>query len=150
MPSFRPLRHMGMSRHTALLYRNEKLFIDSAFSFINTGSEEDATILAIVTAQHHQDLSARLGKEGHQNENILYLDASDCLTRFMVDGWPDEPLFTRTMDALIGPAGKRGSVRILGEMVTVLCNEDQTSAAMRLERLWNIFVNRHNLQLLCA
>lgn len=139
---------MGTPRHTALLYRNEKLFIESASSFFKSGREEDATILAIVTAKHHQDLSALL--EGHQNEKILYLDASDCLRQFMVDGLPDEPLFIRTMDELIGPAAKRGPVRILGEMVAVLCDEGRTSAAMRLEELWNMFVNRHNLQLLSA
>ena len=141
---------MGTPRHTALLYRNEKLFIESASSFFKSAPEEDAIILAIVTAKHHQALSALLGKEGHQSQTIIYLDASDCLTRFMVDGWPDEPLFTRTMDALIGPASERGPVRILGEMVAVLCNEGKASAAIRLEELWNIFVNRHNLQRLCA
>ena len=141
---------MGTPRHTALLYRNEKLFIESASSFFKSAPEEDATILAIVTARHHQDLSALLREEGHQSEKILYLDASDCLTRFMVDGWPDEPLFTRTMDALIGPTSKRGPVRVLGEMVAVLCNEGKAGAAIRFEELWNIFVNRHNLQLLCA
>ena len=141
---------MGTPRHTALLYRNEKLFIESASSFFRSGPEQDATILAIVTAKHHQDLSALLGKEGHQNEKILYLDASDCLTQFMVDGWPDEPLFIRTMDELIGPAAKRGPVRILGEMVAVLCDEGKAGTAMRLEELWNIFVNQHNLQMLCA
>jgi len=141
---------MGTPRHIALLYRNEEHFIESASSFFRSAPEEDATILAIVTAKHRQDLSALLGKDGYQSERILYLDASDCLRQFMVDGWPDEPLFTRTMDALIGPTSKRGPVRVLGEMVAVLCNEGKAGAAIRLEELWNIFVNRHNLQLLCA
>lgn len=141
---------MGTPRHTALLYRTEKLFIESVSAFIRPGPAEDATVLAIVTEKHRQDLSGILAKEGQQNERLIFVDASDCLTQFMVDGWPDEPLFMRTMNALIGPASKQGAVRVLGEMVAVLCNEGKASAAMRLEELWNTFVNRHNLQSLCA
>ena len=103
-----------------------------------------------MTETHRQELSEALADEGQENEKLIFVDASDCLTQFMVDGWPDEPLFMRTMNALIGPASKQGPVRVLGEMVAVLCNEGEASAAMRLEELWNTFVNRHNLQLLCA
>ena len=141
---------MGIPRHTALLYRNEQLFIESVSAFIKPGPDEHATVLAIVTEKHRQDLFGILASEGQQKEKLIFIDASDCLTQLMVDGWPDEPRFMRTMNALIGPASEQGPVRVLGEMVAVLCNEGRASAAMRLEELWNTFVNRHNWQLLCA
>jgi hypothetical protein len=54
------------------------------------------------------------------------------------------------MESLIGPASKHGDVRVFGEMVTVLCSEGKSAAAMRLEELWTPFVNRQKLHLLCA
>jgi hypothetical protein len=141
---------MGMPRHTALLYRDERFFIESVITFIRNGLDDAATVFAIMTANHHQNISGMLANKGLPNKKLIFRDANDCLMQFMVDGWPNEQLFMQTMEALIGPASKHGDVRVFGEMVTVLCNEGKSGAAMRLEEFWNDFVNRHNVHLLCA
>src|SRR5215831_13316425 len=123
---------MGTPRHTALLYRNEQLFTESASAFVKPGPDKDTTVLAIVTEKHRQDLSEVLANKGQRNEKLIFVDATDCLTQFMVEGWPDQPLFMHTTDALIGPVFQQGPVRVLGEMVAVLCNEGKTKAAIRL------------------
>lgn len=88
---------MGTPRHTALLYRNEQLFTESASAFVKPGPDKDTTVLAIVTEKHRQDLSEVLANKGQRNEKLIFVDATDCLTQFMVEGWPDQPLFMHTM-----------------------------------------------------
>jgi hypothetical protein len=141
---------MGIPRHTALLYRDERFFIESVITFIQNGLDAATSVLAIVTAKHQQALSEILANKGLQNEKLIFRDTNDCLMQFMVDGWPNEQLFMQTMEGFIGPASKHGDVRVFGEMVTVLCNEGNSRAAMRLEELWDILVNQHNLRFLCA
>jgi hypothetical protein len=81
------------------------------------------------------------------------LDARDTLTTFMIDGKPDEARFMSVMNDLIERACKGRSdctVRIFGQMVDVLWQQDEHEAAIRLEMLWNQLAQTKSYSLLCG
>jgi hypothetical protein len=69
----------------------------------------------------------------------------------MVDGQPDENLFNHLVDGLFARASADGrQVRAFGEMVVLLWNEGNNSATVRLEQLWNQYLERAVFCLFCA
>jgi MEDS: MEthanogen/methylotroph, DcmR Sensory domain len=124
--------------------------IESVTVFIKGGLTVGAAVLVIMTAKHRMFLHTLLANKGIASEKLMFLDANDNLTHFMVEDWPKEPQFMQAMEALIGSACKSGRVRVFDEMVAILCSEGKAGAALRLEELWNVLVNRHNFPLLCA
>ena len=73
----------------------------------------------------------------------VYFDAVELLSAFMMDGWPNQALFTSTLGGIVERAAVRSPVRIFAEMVTVLWAEGKTRATIRLEELWNELASRH-------
>ena len=75
------------------------------------------------------------------------------LASFMIDGLPDAPLFRTHVSAAIdrvGREGKPGTIRAYGEMVDVLWQDGLTSAAIKLEMLWNQLAMTRDFSLLCG
>ena len=69
----------------------------------------------------------------------------------MVNGWPDEELFTNTVNDIITRARGNGrKVRVFGEMVAVLWAEGNAGATVRLEHLWNELQTHEHFPLFCA
>lgn len=54
------------------------------------------------------------------------------------------------LSPLLQRSALRGPIRIYGEMVAVLWAEGNSSAAMRLEKLWNEPAVTHAFSLLCG
>ncbi|HEX9967459.1 MAG TPA: ATP-binding protein, partial [Solirubrobacterales bacterium] len=90
------------------------------------------------------------GASFHPDQYIV-LDAAETLSRFMVDGWPDEQRFADVLGNVVRRA-QNGSrrVRAFGEMVALLWAEGKHDAALRLEELWNDLARTHAFSLLCA
>ena len=80
------------------------------------------------------------------------LDARETLARFMVDGRPDAQRFTKVVGSLVADASMQGRrrVRAFGEMVALLCEDAQHSAAVQLEGLWNGLAQLQSFSLFCA
>src|SRR5262245_22268546 len=91
--------------------------------------------------------------ELQRSETLMLLDARDTLATFMIDGKPDEARFMSGMSELIERACKGRSdctVRIFGQMVDVLWQQDEHEAAIRLEMLWNQLAQTKSYSLLCG
>src|SRR5207244_11957125 len=72
-------------------------------------------------------------------------------SKFMVNGWPDEELFQKTVYDLIRRArGVDRRVRAFGEMVALLWANGETAATVRLEHLWHQVCMTHIFTLFCA
>jgi len=82
----------------------------------------------------------------------IALDADETLSKFMVDGRPDERRFAEVIGSLIGRAANDGGrpVRAFGEMVALLWAEGRHEAAIRLEELWNDLAKSQSFSLMCA
>lgn len=85
----------------------------------------------------------------------VMLDASEMLSRFMVNGMPHPERFTDVVGSVIVRASlacghPRRPVTVFGEMVSLLCSRGNGDAAVRLEELWNKLAETHTLSLYCA
>jgi hypothetical protein len=69
----------------------------------------------------------------------------------MVNGWPDDDLFTEVVTNLIVRSrGKERRVRAFGEMVAILWARGDTAATVRLEYLWKNLCQKEGFSLFCA
>ena len=127
--------------------------------FLSEGFAAEQPALIVATPEHQAGIAKELmtrhldveGLEGAGE--LLFADASEMLSMFMVDGTPDANLFADNMTAVIERA-RRGrtdvTVRIYGEMVDVLWSGGQDEAAIRAEMLWNQLALTGNFSLLCG
>src|SRR6202030_3463782 len=85
----------------------------------------------------------------------ICLDAAETLASFMVDGWPDERLFSAAVEPALLRARnavqqKPGLIAAFGEMVAILWAQGRCDAAIRVEQLWNELAHPHSFSLRCA
>ena len=124
--------------HAVQFYNDDVFLIDAVSAFITTDIEENATIIVIAMEKHREEIRNALQALGNSGieDKVLYLDAVELLSGFIVDGWPDQTRFNSTVGGILERAALKGPVRIFGEMVAVLWAEGKTRAALRLEKLW--------------
>jgi hypothetical protein len=145
------------TEHVVQIYENDESFLDLLLGFVCDGiSSEDCTIV-IGTSVHLSSLNEKLQARGVDVKQMinsgyyLPLDADEALSKFMVNGWPDENLFIDLVSNLIVGAKVEGrSVRAFGEMVAILWAKGQVGATVRLEQLWNKFCEKEAFCLFCA
>jgi hypothetical protein len=145
-------------QHVVQMYSNDVVLLDALTGFVNGGLHAGEGVIVIATALHLAALEARLCADGidlaaaRGGSQYLALDAELTLSRFIVDGWPDEELFDPLVTALITRAGRGGRrrVRAFGEMVAILWAQGHAGATVRLEYLWHAICRRERFSLLCA
>jgi hypothetical protein len=143
--------------HVLQVYDNERIFLNTLEGFIGSGLLAGDTVVTICTALHLATMRARLERHEIDVEAMIAsgryvpLQAHEMLSRFMVNGMPEESAFMHTMDAIYraGVPGKR-RIRAFGEMVAVLWEEGSYDAAIAVEHLWNKFCRTHAFCLFCA
>lgn len=85
--------------------------------------------------------------------SLLLLDARQALASFMDDGLPDPARFRSGIGARIEAAVRSGDgrgVRVYGDMVELLWRDGMEEAVLRLEELWEEFLEGRPVSLLCA
>ena len=143
--------------HFVQIYDDETVFLDSLVRFVADGLRAGDGIVIIATEAHRAVLDRRLEERGfalgpaRASDQFIALDAVETLSRFMVDGWPDEAKFKETVAGLLKRAGGDGRrVRAFGEMVALLWAQGHCAATVRLEHLWHRFCSEDSFSLLCA
>ena len=145
-----------MNRHAVHFYQRDIFLIDHLVQFAKEGLDKRETLLFVTTKDHRIDLHRRLLNEKiiapFQVAKGVYIamDATDTLSRFMVDDWPDQKLFMQEIGDMIKLIAKGTHIRIYGEMVAVLWARGQYHAAIWLEKLWNKLATQHDFALLCG
>jgi hypothetical protein len=114
-------------------------------------------VIIIATENHLNNLDKRLRNQGFDpdvliRENQYFpLEANETLSKFMINGWPEEDLFQEFITDLIAKAKANGrKVRAFGEMVAVLWANGLNGATVRLENLWHKVHALDNFSLYCA
>lgn len=145
------------AEHLLQLYDDENRFLDTLTSFVGAGLLAGQGVVSIATEYHLEAIDARLRKHNidvdHARRKDAYipLQADHVLRQFVIDDWPDQALFESVIGELLLRArgGGRG-VRAFGEMVALLWERGQRSAALRLEELWENLRRTEKLALFCA
>ena len=145
------------SDHVVQIYENDKVFLDTLEGFVGSGLLAGDTVVIIATSEHISMLNNRLHRQGFnldgliESSRYITLDASETLSGFMVNGWPDENLFNRFISAVLRTAQTHNrKVRAFGEMVALLWSDGFNEAAIQLENLWNRLLQQESFTLFCA
>ena len=86
-----------------------------------------------------------------ESGHFIALDAHGTLDTFMEDGTPDRKAFRERVGGLVDAVrGDAPIVRVFGEMVSILWDDDNVAGALELEALWNDLSQDREFSLLCA
>jgi hypothetical protein len=145
--------------HSVQFYETEEFLSHAVGRFLHEGLSRNAPVLVIARAPQRQAFTDYLMACGwncdqlRRDGQFTLLDAEETLEMFMVDGMPDERLFTGyvgNLVAQIAEISRQHPVQAYGDMVNVLWRRGEQRAALRLEELWNDLILRYSFDLLCA
>ncbi|PYS33273.1 MAG: hypothetical protein DMG14_32190 [Acidobacteria bacterium] len=140
-------------------YETESSLAEAVTRFLMPGLELGHPIVIIATPEHVEAFLSRFAIEGidigkaRDSHQLILLDASDTLSRFMIGDLPDANRFKEAIGRVLEESRDRhGDLAVLafGEMVDILWREGKTEAAVRLEQLWNELATLHSFRLYCA
>ena len=148
---------MSPCEHFVHINDDEHAFLAVLERFIADGLKAGEATVVIATEEHRLALEQRLRDRGldpvaeRWRGAYLPMDAEETLAQFMINGWPDDELFTEVITDVIRRA-RRGDrkVRAFGEMVALLWAQGHHGATVRLEHLWHEFCEVQALPLFCA
>ncbi len=149
---------MAPCEHIVQIYGDDSVFIDGLEGFVGNALRNGESAVVIATATHLHSLEKRMRERGVdverarvENRYVSRL-AEETLDCFMVDGWPDEALFSQCVGELLALA--RGEdhrkVRAFGEMVAILWARGRIAATLQLELMWTRFCETQQFPLFCA
>ncbi|HSZ85264.1 MAG TPA: MEDS domain-containing protein [Puia sp.] len=145
------------SDHVVHVYENDETLINSLSKFVIGGIKIGDTSIVIATEVHLNGLKNSIKNQGYNVEMLqdlnlfMPLNTSDILSKFMVNNWPDDSLFEKTISEIIDKVPHDShKIRAFGEMVSILWDEELHGATIYLEHLWNKFCSQHPMCLLCA
>ena len=148
---------MGEDEHFVQFYETDLFLMNSLGGFISTGLRAGDGCMIVATQSHRDQLDTRLQAYGLDvatataSGQYISLDATETLSKFMVDGLPEPTRFAEIFGGHIKRAGEgRGRVNAFGEMVALLWAQGNQSGAIRLEQLWNNLRQSHRFALFCA
>jgi hypothetical protein len=147
------------NQHAVRFYESDRSLATIVVDFLQGGFDHGEPGIVVATPAQRgavlRELSSRSVDvvELQRSETLKMLDAHDTLATFMIDGKPDEARFMSGMSEVIERACEGRSdctVRIFGQMVDVLWQQEEHDAAIRLEMLWNQLAQTKSYSLLCG
>jgi len=150
---------VGARGHAVQFYQTDGHLLDLLTRFIGTALVTGDVGIVIATKPHRDGLAKRFKARGlnvnvaREQGRFVALDAAATLSRFMIDGRPDEQRFRDVIGGLLEDVASRGERRRIaafGEMVALLWAEGRAESALELEEMWNTLANEHEFCLCCA
>jgi hypothetical protein len=130
-------QHEG-HQHRVQFYSADKFLIEELSHYVSHALHAGDAAVVVATKEHREPLLQRLTADGLdvgtpiERGRLIALDVAQTLSTFMVEGWPDQQLFTDVIGGVIDKAAvatKRGTnprVAIYGEMVALLMGSRQS------------------------
>lgn len=149
---------LSACEHFVQVYEDDDAFLGTLSDFVCNGLNHGDAAVVIATEGHRRGLETRLAARGVdvagyvQRGRYIALDAEQTLARFMVNGWPDDDLFTSVIQGILRQARGTDGRRIVafGEMVALLWARGYSAATVRLEYLWKEICEKKLFRLFCA
>ena len=149
------------SAHIVQFYREDRSLISTVAKYLGAALDKGDAALVIGTQAHNEALLSQLASKGQdlgaliEQGRYLSFEASDLLSRIVVDGMPDASRFSALMGEMIAQAktaanGDPPCIAIFGEMISILWAEGKHEAAITLEGFWNDLAQTHSFTLRCA
>jgi hypothetical protein len=144
--------------HILQLFDTTDSLANVVSAYLNEGWQAGDHLLVAAKPSHWTRISERLERRSCpvnlaiKEGRLTVLDAATTLARMSRSGRVDRQLFMEHIGALVGRlvAETANSVRMYGEMVELLAEEGDMSAAHHLEQLWNELADRQPFTILCG
>ena len=140
--------------HVVQFYDGDDELVSAVARFAGAGLALGEGVLVVATPAHRGAFEAALRADGRDLDGYVALDAAETLARVVgADGRVDPDRFFDVIGAAVGEAADLpgGHVRVFGEMVSLLVDAGDRTAALALESLWNeLGRGPHRFTLLCA
>jgi hypothetical protein len=147
------------SGHVVQFYEQSPYLVDRVSAFIAPGLKAGEAAIVIATPEHREMIERQLQAHGidvaemRTQGSYVDLDATETLSKFMIDGQPDRKRFVDVIGGAITQARPKAQfpiVRAFGEMVALLWAQGRQDAAINLEELWNELLGHHPFSLMCG
>ena len=160
LPSSRQEQETGRV-HEVASYRNDASFVHDYSRFIEAALEVGNPVIVIASESHRKVLLERLQTRGWdvataiRKGSYISLDASDTLSKFMVNDWPDGDRLLKVGHDLIAKAARAGKgthskVAICGECAPTLWAQGKAEAALEVEHIWDEIARKYDVDILCG
>src|SRR5947209_2553099 len=93
--------------HVVQFYSDDSFLLEGLSRFIGSALGAGDAAIVIATEAHRNELTLRLQALGldtvrsSKQGRFISLDAAETLSKFMVDGWPDEARFEQTIGGVL-------------------------------------------------
>ena len=91
-----PILHVS-DRHSMDLYWDKALLLEGVITFIRVGLEMQDTVVVLATKTLREAIASTLQPEELARRTLFFFDAEELLSRFLINGWPDESRFREAM-----------------------------------------------------
>jgi hypothetical protein len=146
------------SDHIVCSYAEDNDLVDAVALFASAGLVKKEAVILVVAAKHTDLIRQRLEQEGfnvrelEESGRLVFADAADVLTSFLLGGRIEEHRFKTGLGSMIDTArqhrGRTRPVRLFGEMVDLIWISNP-EATLRLEELGNEIIESHSVTVLC-
>jgi MEDS: MEthanogen/methylotroph, DcmR Sensory domain len=144
-------------QHVVQFYGSAEELTACAGRYLSEGLLAGEKAVVAATGKHCMAFAAYLAAAGvslraaQDAGDLTWVDARDLLRRMLVGGRPDPDRFDAVIGGLLRRATGAGRpVRVFGEMVALLWDAGQVSAAIELESRWNDLAARLPFSLYCG
>ena len=153
------LHGSGPAGHAVQVYREVGELADSVSRYLTIGFDLGEPAVLIATPEHWSYFGERLADSGWsaariEESGLLFCADADTTLAAIMDGdRPSADRFDAVVGGLLEQVGARfpkRRIRAFGEMVDLLCERGNPTAAARLEELWNRLARRRSFSLLCG
>jgi hypothetical protein len=156
-----PRRSKGSFAHEVAFYADDEAFTDDFTRFIEINLNSGNVVITAVTGSHRTSILRNLQRDGFRIEayiqrgSYFLWDASDTLSKFMVNGWPDSARLANLLGEFVKRStkssnGKHPRVTVCGELAPTLWVEGKTGAAIEVEHLWDEITRTLGIETLCG
>ena len=139
--------------HVVQFYGHDDELVDAVSGYLSAALGAHEVAIVVATEAHRRAFDLALVGRGVDlaASSYITLDASETMSKFVIDGRVDRDLFGLVVGQLIRTAAATGRpVRVYGEIVALLWDAGQINAAVELERLWNELGSVLPFSLYCA
>ena len=146
------VRHPGQHDHLVQVYTDPEFLVDAVAEYLATGLQRGEGAIVIARPEHRKRFAIALEARGvDPGDALRMLDAQHTLDGFMANGMPQWTAFHASCGGAIAELRLRyPTVRAYGEMVDILWQRGERTAALRLEDFWNELGRLQTFSLLCA
>ncbi|MGN6871082.1 MAG: MEDS domain-containing protein [Solirubrobacteraceae bacterium] len=148
---------VGGGEHVVQFYDQDGELARAVGDYLSAALRGGEVAVVIATEAHRRAFEVEMARAGldtgraQRDGSVIWLDASEVLSRFVRDGEVDPDGFRSAVVPVMRELASTGrEINAYGEMVALLWDAGHVLAAIELEKLWNHLARELRFSLFCA